>query len=212
MQGRGTIVGVGNDTFSNNDGSERQVGFRKHVRQMKPNISQRSNGIEAIAKQNNVFDTFDGICEKDPDEFVRLLVIWHNLSTYRDKELEIKAHKKRINKKRVQTNIDEINECKKRPISISKKKDNTNTKEIIKSKPKLNDTIWISWLERKQNINNLHQFHSKNKWKKQLKQKLIDTLNEHYRNAWKPAMKSWGIDKLQTYLYTLCKTDRSCSK
>ena len=45
------------------------------MRQIKLNISQGSNGIEAIVKQNKVYDAFDGIGEKDPEKFAGPLVL-----------------------------------------------------------------------------------------------------------------------------------------
>ena len=49
----------------------------------------------------------------------------------------MKSLRKRMNKNRMQTNVDDLNEGKKRPTSTSKKKVIANAKNIIKSKPKL---------------------------------------------------------------------------
>ena len=85
-----------NETFSNNDGSKRAVGFRKQIRRDKPPISLWSNGVEAMAKQNEVFEDLDGIQAKDHKVLVRLLKLWHELYTHREKEEELSVRQSKL--------------------------------------------------------------------------------------------------------------------
>ena len=51
-QGQGMGSGASKDAFANNDGSERGVGIRKYNKNVKPNVSRHSNGVQTMATQN----------------------------------------------------------------------------------------------------------------------------------------------------------------
>ena len=72
------------DVYSNNDCSERGVGMYKQNKKMKQNVSRPSNEGTSMAKNNDIFDTFEGVNDCDQHEFARMITVWHSLASYRE--------------------------------------------------------------------------------------------------------------------------------
>lgn len=111
---QGTVTtNNGSGSFGINDVSERGVGGRKQIKKSKANISQESRQSESMAKQNKIFDPLDFVDDIDHDE-------WHQLSSFTQKELEIKLHRKYIKDKRLEKAANIIRDSQFKPISMKK--------------------------------------------------------------------------------------------
>ena len=76
-------------------------------------------------------------------EYVRLLNIWHDTSTYRDKELQIKSISDQIQSARVEKAISKLYKANRRPIVVR---------------------IWLFWIKGKQSIDANYKYRKKSLW------------------------------------------------
>eukprot|EP01084_Bolivina_argentea_P243933 408785_1 len=193
------------DTFVNNDTSERGCGIRKGIKKCKPNLSPQSNGNEAIATQNDPFDTLDGIDETNHNEFVDMLTLWDGLFTNEQKEQEIKILQGKINAKKREKSIQILNNAKHKPISQTNKTKNAKPiKPIVSELPPINNSVWRNWLEENRKLEQLYQFQGRNLWKRKAKDKLIDIIQNNYKHTWKKSLQNKTADTLQSHLYLAC--------
>eukprot|EP01084_Bolivina_argentea_P243932 408784_1 len=193
------------DTFVNNDTSERGCGIRNVIKKAKPNVSSESNGNEAMAVQNDPFDTLDGIDEKNHDEFVHILTVWNGLYTIEQKEQEIKMLQKKITIKRREKSIQILNDAKHKPIIQTNKKNNAKSiKPIVSQLPTINNIVWKKWINDKNKLENLYKFQGRNLWKNKTKEKLIHIIKHNYTSNWKKCFDKKSPESLQSKLYSLC--------
>eukprot|EP01084_Bolivina_argentea_P243930 408782_1 len=175
------------DTFVNNDTSERGCGIRKGIKKNKPNISSQSNGNESIATQNDPFDTLDGIDEKNHDEFVNMLTLWDGLYTLEQKEQEIKILQGKIDAKRREKSVQILQTAKHKSITQTNKKNTAKSiiKPIVCDLPMIDHSVWKKWMTHKMKLENLYKFQGRNLWKRKTKEKLIDIIKNNYTKKFK---------------------------
>ncbi len=179
--------------------------MRKGVKKDKPNVSSQSNGNEAMATQNDPFDTLDGIDEKNHDEYVHMLTVWDGLYTVEQKQQELKSFQEKINTKRREKSIEILKAAKHKPIAQTNKINKTKPIQPIVSKlPMINNIVWKNWITEKMKLEDLYKFQGRNLWKKKTKEKLMNIIQVNYTETWKKSLDRKTADSLQSHLYSCC--------
>ena len=106
--------------------------------------------------------------ENNLNEFERMISLWHNMWSYKQKDMQIKLIRKFLADKRRNNAINRIQQTKMIPISVKKRTKTISVTSVLDNTPMISCGIWKEWISAKKAIDTI------NVWKKKVERKNVE--------------------------------------